>query len=494
MMLHKIEQSPRATNDGLNEYGYSPNFMGEPLLQKFDVETRLLAWLSMVRLCTAGQVARYLFGGDAERAYALLERMRGKRMLGRSRGIRLPKGAGAAAGPARFYYLAERGRDTLGEYHPTLANSATVGAAARDLVGKAAHELAVTDSYLWWREQGFTILDFANERILQSRKLQQSRAGGIGPRDEAVSESVGDYQVVLLNVAEGGVGIETVQCEIAISYTAQKMSKKPRNMRWFVCDSTQADKVISCAKTKPVMLRNVCEPRPEAERRALSEPRGRARKQGGNARELIAALEAYGGCATAAGVMALAGGWRGNVSRELRAMAKRGILKRYTVQLVPGETEGRPLSLYSLDPSAEMPLVARQHAAYLSKAAAYMAGAGYGPRLIDVGLGVIVLHDPAEKEAAEYVVTVDDPKYKPGGIYQVMQRARAKHRGTNCIFVVAAAKTSRIEALREQEPRLIVWDLKERFIHGHMPASLASRRHAQRDLQFEIPGDDEGED
>lgn len=451
------------------------NFTSEPYLKRLHPHTRTMGWLALLRYCTCGQLARYMFSSDAEAAFQHLEYMKMRRWIGSRDGINLPKGNGAGRGWARIYYLTETGARALKSVHRDLAEIADPGRPEGVKLARIPHEIVITESYLYWLEQGYEIVEFIPEPKLRSIMFKLAHQKGAPVDAERLSNAIGDYEILLYR-NEPGHGTKRVECEVAINYSSRKIRTKAPGMTWFACDTMQAKSIRFNAKVEPIMLGSVSEPRPENEKSAM------VRKQMPgleleSLKNLLAAMERLGGIVTAEGVRPILGLNRSQVSRTLAKATRRGQLKYEDISLF-SDKAGRPQRLY-MACQKEISLNEQVHRVILSKLSAIKAMDSYTVREYNPKSGFATLTHDTDKNAPVYICAVDDPGLPVEEFRDLIVSGRNAFTGGNKLIVAAMSDESRITKVKQFCPDLEVWDV----IAMGIPSSRGKKKRAPRHVQ-----------
>jgi hypothetical protein len=418
---------------------------------------RLLGWLAAVGVCTAGQAARFAFDGDPEHAYRELEDLRARRLVGRIDRIALPKSCGPAR-LARPYYLREEARKVLGWADEALAGEARCGRPAGYELSRVPRLLGVAESYLWWIDRGYGVLDF--------RPNLPAKTAGRGARRRRRHRAAlpwgGDYEVLL---ARPGFNGEVVRhrCAVAVDYSREAIRRQTRDLVWFAFDDVHEARVSHLSGVRPKPLGDLCEPRPEDEIESFVGP---LRDEiPAPVESALGVMRLLGGAATAEGVMAVAGGHRSNVSRALAKAERERLVSRARVRLCSGSEKGRPYELYSLGPEGGMTRDAAVHSLLVSKAAAYMVGHGYAPRKFWPRLRTLLVRHRWRRGETAYLCVVDDPGLLVEELEALAVRARREIQAGKSLLVVAVADPYRRQVLLEINPERIVWDVAQPVAH-----------------------------
>lgn len=453
------------------------NFTGEAYLRSLHPHARTMGWLALLRYCTCGQLARYMFNGDVEAAFRHLEYMKMRRWIGSRDGINLPKGNGAGRGWARIYYLTETGARALKSVHRDLAEIADPGRPEGVKLARIPHEIVLTESYLYWMKEGYEILEFIPEPKLRSIMFKLAREAGEVVDTERIGNAMGDYEILLYR-NEPGQGTKRLECEIAINYSSRKIRTKAPGMTWFACDTMQAKSIRFNAKVEPILLGSVSEPRPENEKAAMETRRPQGLSSS-SLKNLLEAMERLGGIVTAEGVRPTLGLNRSQVSRTLAKATRKGHLKYEDISLFSHKA-GRPPRLYMPAGHKEITLNEQVHRVILSKLSAIKAMDSYTVREYNPKSGFATLAHDTDKDAPVYLCAVDDPGVPVEEFRELITRGRSAFTGHNKLIVAAMADESRIERLKQLCADLEIWNVLSMGIRSSRGKKRRAPRHVQQ--------------
>lgn len=414
---------------------------------------QLPAWLSLVRACTAGQVARYLYCSKVSEAEAALETLvRRKRYVGKIGPIALPRQFGHAANTETYvYYLTQKGFDALARTAPHFARHAKAGRPMGANLNRLPHELLITEAWLWQINEQREVLEFLPETELK-RQLVSRRVAGTGGSvgHSTLNEATGDFRIRVRDRATNADW--WIDGEAAVRYSPAQIKAKPDRMDWFCCDDRVAQLIETEKGIRPYILGDVR--MPNLHERPSVKPSGRPAP---TREAILAAIRTLGGAITATCAQAMVGSPRNYASHVLKMLADAGRLRTYKTSIRLGVDDGRPISLYT-----EPDLVIRRASdvAHLTWVTQFVIDAwrkGFEVQSCDSSQGLLTLQ-AEDNPAISFTAIVDSPAITVGALYSRLE-AIAPTLNIRSRVAIAMADPQRIKELRAFFPSAKIHDL-----------------------------------
>lgn len=421
---------------------------------------KLLGWAALVRAFTAGQAARFGWGGDTARAQEALDKLVWRyRWLGRVGPVTLPKGCGPAAKKAVYvYYLTEKGAKVLKDASPQLARHARPGRPTGSKLARLPHELLVAESWLLTSEtkeiQEFWPETELKRQIVKNRFKVVGAAGHGGQGGYVPDEATGDFK---MRVSDRESRVQYwVEAEVAVRYRDRQIREKPEGMDWYACDPHQAGLIEYVKGVRPYLLGDVTSPGvADCPQPAEAGARGNFR------RRVLKALDLMDGAATAPCLQVILDDtYRSHVSQALAHLERSGILSHSDASIQPGQERGRPMKLYRRKAVALPSVYDVLRRACASQMVVEGKKQGFEVVSYDGASGVLTLKSTADSTT---IVCVIDYEGRPVAEFSArLEAAAATSRKEGAAVAAVMSHEERIEELAEAFPRESIWDLRGR--------------------------------
>lgn len=422
---------------------------------------QLPAWLALVRACTAGQAARYLYSSKVNEAEVGLDTLVSrKRYVGKIGPIKLPRQFGEAAKAETYvYYLTQKGLDALVRIAPQFARHAKAGRPMGANVNRLPHELLITEAWLWQIREQREVLEFVPETELKRALVKRRTAvtgGSVGTA--TLNEATGDFKIHVRDRA--GSADWWIEGEAAVRYSPSQIKAKPDRMDWFVCDNRVAQLIETQKGIRPYILGDVRIPNLHEPPKAKTSGRPAPTREA-----ILTAIKTLGGAITATCAQAMVGSPRNYASHVLKMLADAGRLQIHKTSILLGVDEGRPISLYA-DPD----LIIRRatdiaHHTWVTQFVIDAWRKGFEVERCD---SKGVLHLQAEDNPAiKLTAIVDSPSITVGDFYARLE-AIAPSLSERSRVAIVMADPQRIIALRNFYPGAKIHNLTS---SGHVQGS-----------------------
>lgn len=309
---------------------------------------KILRFLGEVGFATESQLIRYLVKDDNTDIGSVKEQIKilfNQQLIG-SFSITTPPHLGFGMLKIKTIYAKEKAREKV---RTTIAELAfgRYGKPVGENLKRVLHELIITESYIWYVEQGNKVIWFMTENELKSN-LGKKRWKEM-KRDNLYFDGAnhtGDFKICYVNLKTFNMDVR--MGEAAVKYKKPQITAKPTRIDWFCISESQARMIEQITGAEPQILRKfLIEARQQAieqlietqgntETTTITEAKYVRREQ-----KIIQTLEAMGGCCTTdvlASVLKLS---KSFLTLQRHVFTQSGKIKISTAKLLPGTTRGR---------------------------------------------------------------------------------------------------------------------------------------------------------